>query len=343
MINLKNDYCGIAHPKILEKLKENNQQTYIGYGLDDASNRAVAIIKNKFQCDASDIHLLVGGTITNKIVIGHSLKPYEAVICASSGHINVHETGAIEQTGHKVLTIPSYDGKIKGEDVIKIYQEHTDEHMVKPKMVYISNPTEYGTLYTKDELIKLYDICQALHLYLYLDGARLGVALTALTNDIKPCDYTQYTDAFYIGGTKNGLLMGEALVINNSQLKTDLRYAIKHYGGLLAKGFVNGLQFEALFEDDLFFEIGSYVNHLGKLLIDGLNKLGVDYFIKPETNQIFVTFDNQVVEKLSQTLLFEKWIIQDTKTTIRLITHYMLTEDMIQEALLVIKDAIKKE
>ncbi len=341
MINLQNDYCGIAHPKVLEKLLANQNETYIGYGKDEKTAEAIKLIKNKFNAKSSYITFLAGGTITNKIAIAHFLKPYEAVICATTGHINVHETGAIEETGHKILTINSYDGKIKKDEIVKIYNMHTDEHMVKPKMVYISNPTEYGTLYTLLELKGIYEVCQKLGLYLYLDGARLGVSLTADTNDISPSDYVLYTDAFYIGGVKNGLLMGEALVINNKALQKDIRYAIKQNGALSAKGFVNGLQFCALFEDDLFFEIARYINVMASLLVEGLKKLKVSFFIPPQTNQIFINLPHNVVESLKTKIKFTIWEENPTFSIVRLVTHYLLNEDLINEALLMIEEALK--
>lgn len=323
MLNFKNDYCGIAHEKVLEKLLDNKKNTYVGYGMDEVSNNAKKLIKKVFDCNKSDIHFLSGGTITNKVLIAHTLKPYEAVISAVSGHINVHETGAIEETGHKVIPVNHYLGKIKPFDIYQAFISHTDEHMVKPKMVYISNSTEYGTVYTLNELIDIYKMCQDLGLYLYLDGARLGAALTSNQNDIKPTDLVKYTDAFYIGGTKNGLLFGEALVINNNNLKEEFRYSVKHFGGMVAKGFICGLEFEALFEDGLFFELAKKENELSNYLANELNKLNIKLYLPQETNQIFIVLDKSLYNKLKDEVLFEVWEEQENNIVIRLVVHYL--------------------
>lgn len=323
MLNFKNDYCAIGHIKVLDKLLQNKNNTYVGYGLDEKSESAKTLIKKIFLCEESDVHFLIGGTSTNKILIAHTLKPYEAVISAKSGHINVHETGAIEQTGHKVLVIDEYNGKIKASDILEIYEKHIDEHMVKPKMVYISNSTEYGTVYKRNELIDIYNICKKLNMYLYLDGARLGAALTSKENDIKVSDLVKYTDAFYIGGTKNGLLFGEALVINNEKLKEEFRYSVKHFGGMIAKGFITGLQFEALFEDNLYFEIAKKENELANYLACELNKIGIKLFIPQETNQVFVIVDNALYKKLENEVLFEIWDKIEDGIVIRLVTHFL--------------------
>lgn len=336
MLNFKNDYCGIAHPKVLEKLIANKNNTYIGYGLDEASSRASNLIKDLFGCKTSDVHFLVGGTITNKILIAHTLKSYEAVISATSGHINVHETGAIEETGHKVITIPQYLGKIKPNDIYNTVMMHTDEHMVKPKMVYISNSTEYGTVYRLNELIDIYNMCKSLGLYLYLDGARLGAALTSSKNDIALTDLAKYTDAFYIGGTKNGLLFGEALIINNEKLKEEFRYSIKHFGGMIAKGFICGLEFEALFENNLFFDIAKKQNDLAEYLVKYLEKLNIELYFPQESNQIFIVLDKSLCEKLKEEVLFEVWEHLDEKIVIRLVIHYLHEKEDIDNLILYI-------
>ena len=218
MINLRNDYCGICHKKVLEKLNKYANDDFLGYGLDDHSLKAKELIKKELGRDDVDIHFLVGGTVTNKVLISHILRPYEAVICPDTGHINVHETGTIEQSGHKIIATLNKDGKITKDDILEVLRLHTDEHMVKPKMVYISNSTEYGTVYTYNELKSLKEVCKKLGLYLYMDGARLGVALTSKYTDLKKEDLKDLVDAFYIGGTKNGAMIGEALVILNDEL-----------------------------------------------------------------------------------------------------------------------------
>lgn len=325
MINLRNDYCAIAHPSIIEAIATHVNDVYVGYGLDTVTEEAKQIIKEHIQCPECDIHLLVGGTITNKVLISHVLKPYEAVICCDSGHINVHETGTIEQSGHKVLTCPHQNGKIIPSEIERIYNLHTDEHMVKPKMVYISNSTEFGTVYTLNELKEISAICRKLGLYFYMDGARLGVAMTSHKCDYKLSDIVPLLDAFYIGGTKNGLMLGEALIIINKDLKKEVRFTIKQLGGMYAKGFINGIQFKRLFSDELFYEIGSYQNKMAYLLHNHLQKLGVQFEIESDTNQIFPIFDNELIKNLSEKVSFEMWSKGEKKSTIRFVTHFLTT------------------
>ncbi|HEY4540235.1 MAG TPA: aminotransferase class I/II-fold pyridoxal phosphate-dependent enzyme, partial [Faecalibacter sp.] len=237
--SFKNDYSEGAHPAILQRLMETNLQQTIGYGEDEFCDEARAWIKTYLQKDSA-IHFVSGGTQANLIVISSMLKPHESVIAVESGHIAVHETGAIEATGHKVNTVPTIDGKMTIDEIQNVLNLHTDEHMVKPKMVYISNSTEVGSVYTKAELTAIYDFCQANQLYLFVDGARLGSALTSSKSDLTLEDFANLTDVFYIGGTKNGALIGEAIIINTPQLNEDFRYHIKQKGGMLAKGRLIG-------------------------------------------------------------------------------------------------------
>ena len=339
MLNFKNDYCNLCHKEVFEYLQKYQNETFVGYGTDEITKKAKEQIKETFKLENADVHFLIGGTSTNKIMIAHALKPYEAVISATSGHINVHETGAIEETGHKVLTVPEYMGKIKPEDIEKIYITHTDEHMVKPKMVYISNSTEYGTVYTYNELKSLNEVCKKLGLYLYMDGARLGVALTSKYTDLKKEDLKDLVDAFYIGGTKNGAMIGEALVILNDELKKEFRYSIKHYGGMLAKGFLIGLEYIALFENNLYFDIAKYQNELSELLVEKLKEENVEFLMETQSNQNFITLSNNSVEKLKENVYFEIWEPGLNKTSIRLVTHYMLTKDDILNVVKLIKEA----
>ncbi len=339
MLNFKNDYCNLCHKEVFEYLQKYQNETFVGYGTDEITKKAKEQIKETFKLENADVHFLIGGTSTNKIMIAHALKPYEAVISATSGHINVHETGAIEETGHKVLTVPEYMGKIKAEDIEKIYIAHTDEHMVKPKMVYISNSTEYGTVYTYSELKALKEVCKKLGLYLYMDGARLGVALTSKYTDLKKEDLKDLVDAFYIGGTKNGAMIGEALVILNDELKKEFRYSIKHYGGMLAKGFLIGLEYIALFENNLYFNIAKHQNELSELLVEKLKEENVEFLMETQSNQNFITLNNDSVEKLKENVYFEIWEPGSNKTSIRLVTHYMLTKDDILNVVKLIKEA----
>lgn len=340
MINLKNDYCAIAHPKVLSRLIELNEQTFVGYGLDEYSKKAAEFIKDMIKCETADVHFLVGGTITNKVLISHALKSYQAVISADSGHINVHETGTIEQSGHKVLTVPNVLGKINVTDLDKVVKAHTDEHMVMPKMVYLSNSTELGTVYKYQELLAISNYCKENNLYFFMDGARLGAALASKECDYKISDLPKLVDAFYIGGTKNGLTHGEALVIINEELKQEFRYSIKHYGGLYAKGYILGIEFLTLFEDNLFIKIAEEQNKHAEHLQKELKKLGVEMLINSSTNQIFPIFKKEVVEKLKEHILFEIWEERVDDTVIRLVTNFKTTKDDIDKVLDIISELV---
>lgn len=337
MINFRNDYCGIGHEKILDALIKYKNETYVGYGLDERSKNAELLIKKEIDNNSADIHFLPGGTICNKIVISHLLKPYEAVISADSGHINVHETGAIEEAGHKILSVNNINGKLTCEDILKVLDEHTNEHMVKPKMVYISFPTEFGTLYKKEEIEAISRLCKENGLYLYLDGARLAAGLTAKDNDVNIKDLAKYCDVFYIGGTKNGLLFGEAVVICNDELKDYFRYNIKHYGGMIAKGFVTGIMFEELFSNNLFYEIGKIQNELAYYLTNELLKTGVKLYTKTESNQVFVVFKTEIIKELEKEISFEVWSQDESETVIRFVCHYLHKKEDIDKAIDIIK------
>ena len=311
------------------------------YGLDTISDKAKELIKKELHNDSVDIHFMVGGTITNKTVIAHALRPYEAVIAVDTGHINVHETGAIEETGHKVVTVPNINGKITTENIKKAFYLHTDEHMVKPKMVYISNSTEIGSVYTYNELKEIKETCDKLGLYLFIDGARLGAALTSKDSDLRLSDLPKLCDVFYIGGTKNGLMLGEAVVIVNDKLKEDFRYSIKHYGGMYSKGFVAGINFFALFENGLFLDIAKSENDLAYKLYDKLVQLGVKFDVVPSTNQIFPIFKTKHVEQLEKEIMFEVWSVGEEETTIRFVTSYMTTNEDVEKTIEVIRKIIK--
>ena len=340
MINLKNDYSAIAHPKVLSKLVELNDLTFVGYGLDEYSKRASDLIKDVIGCETCDVHFLAGGTITNKILISHALKPYEAVVSCDSGHINVHETGTIEQSGHKIVTVPNELGKMQVEDLEKVIKNHTDEHMVKPKMVYISNSTEFGTVYKYKELVALSNYCKEHNLYFFMDGARLGAALASKECDYKIKNLCELVDAFYIGGTKNGLTHGEALVVINEELKKEIRYSIKHFGGMTAKGFILGIEFLALFEDNLFIKIAEEENKHAEHLQKELKKLGVEMLMHSPTNQIFPILKKEVVEKLKEHILFEIWEEREQDTVIRFVTSFKTTKEDIDNTLSIIENLI---
>ena len=266
MIMFQNDYVEGAHPTVLQKLIDTNMEQSVGYGEDPYCEEARARIRKVVGREDVDIHFLVGGTQTNLTVIDAALRPYQGALCAQTGHINVHETGAVEACGHKVLALPGKDGKITAAQVKEAHDSHwadgAHEHMVQPKLVYISHPTELGTLYTKQELTDLRKVCDECGLYLFLDGARLAYGLAAEGTDVTLSDIAALTDAFYIGGTKVGALFGECVVISHSALKEDFRYLIKQKGGMLAKGRLLGLQFLAMFENDLYMEMGRHADRL---------------------------------------------------------------------------------
>lgn len=331
--SFKNDYSEGAHPAILKRLMDTNLQQTIGYGEDEFCDEARALIKTYLQKDSA-IHFVSGGTQANLIVISSILKPHESVIAVESGHIAVHETGAIEATGHKVNTVTTKDGKITIEEIQNVLNLHTDEHMVKPKMVYISNSTEVGSVYTKAELTAIYNFCQEKNLYLFVDGARLGSALTSSKSDLTLEDLAHLTDVFYIGGTKNGALIGEAIIINNSVLNEDFRFHIKQKGGMLAKGRLIGIQFAELFKNDLFFEMGKHANRLAEKLAEGIAAKGYDFLTEPSSNQIFPILDNNVIDRLQKHYEFFVWQkIDEEKSAIRLVTSWATEEEQVDQFL----------
>lgn len=339
MISFKNDYSELGHPEVLRLIDKYSKSQFNGYGLDTITYEAINSIKKHLTKDV-DIHFMVGGTSVNKTFISHVLKPYEAVISVNTGHINVHETGAIEATGHKILLANSDDGKLKPNQIIQIYNNHVDEHMVVPKLVYISNTTEIGTVYNKNELTSLSKTCKDLGLYLYLDGARLGVALTNSQNDLTLDDINNLTDAFYIGGTKNGAMLGEAIIIKNDELKNYFRHSIKQNGGMLAKGFLIGIQFEALFSNDLFFRVGKHANEMAKYFATKLKQLNIEFLYPQVSNQIFITLSNNLIDKLIDDFAFETWNIGIESSSIRLVTSWFTTTNLIDNFLLKLKDLL---
>jgi len=332
MYSFKNDYSEGAHSRILNALVETNFEQTDGYGTDNHTERSVNLLKKKIDREDVDIHLLVGGTQVNLTAISAFLRPHQATIGADTSHINCHETGAIEATGHKVITMRTNDGKLTPDLIQNVVDSHSDEHMVQPKLVYISNSTELRTLYTKAELIDLHDCCKRNKLLLYLDGARLGSALVAEENDLTLADIAKLVDAFYIGGTKNGALFGEALVICNDELKEDFRYFIKQKGGLLAKGRLLGIQFEELFKDDLYFDIAKHANKMALMLKGAIADKGYKFLTESFTNQQFPILPNNLIEKLSEKYSFNiERIIDSNYTAIRLVTSWATKEENVLE------------
>ena len=311
MIRFACDYEEGACPQIMAALAATNMEQHPGYGEDAHCDRARALIKKTIGRPDALVQFLVGGTQTNQTVIAAALRPFQGVIAAQTGHINVHETGAIEATGHKVLALPDPEGKVRAAAVDAYVKDHwadpTHEHMVQPAMVYISHPTEGGLLYSRAELEALRKVCDAHGLYLYLDGARLGYGLVSPETDVSLPDIARLTDAFYIGGTKVGALFGEAVVLLHPALQKDFRYMIKHQGGMLAKGRLLGIQFEQLFTGDLYTRIAKNAVDLAMVLRDALREKGVAFLYDSPTNQQFPILPDAVVEALSDRYAFEGW------------------------------------
>lgn len=332
MISFKNDYSEGAHPRILKALMDSNLEQLEGYGEDLYSLQAIERMKQRIGRHDLDIHLIPGGTQTNLTAISAFLRPHEAAIAAHTGHILVHETGAIEATGHKILSIEVADGKLKASQIQPVLDAHTDEHMVKPKLVYISNPTEIGTIYTKAELKELHQFCVENNLYLYMDGARLGSALCAEGNDLDLADLPSLVDAFYIGGTKNGALLGEALVICRDSLKEDFRFHMKQKGALLAKGRLLGIQFFELFKDDLYFDLARHANRMAGLLREEISKAGFDFLVHSPSNQIFPILPDRLITELQKKYAFYVWSkVGEGRSAVRLVTSWATQESAVQE------------
>lgn len=342
MINLKNDYSEGALPEIMEELLRTNLEKTVGYGEDEYTKMAIDNIKKAIKVDDCYIRLLVGGTQTNLTTIAHTLRAYEGVIAANTGHISTHEAGAIEATGHKVIEILTDEsGKINVEQIKEQCEIHSNYHYVKPKMVYISNPTELGTLYKKDELMAIYNYCQENGLYLYIDGARMASALASDENDIRLEDYPKYCDIFYIGGTKCGLLFGEAIVFLNKELAIGYDNSAKQRGGILAKGRLLGIQFKTLFEENRYYKVGEHSNKMAILLKNGVTELGIPLKANSYTNQQFFIFTNEMIEKLSKKYKFEIWEKEDSeRKSVRFVTSWATSEDDVMEFLTDLKELV---
>ncbi len=321
--SFKDDYHEGAHERILKALHDTNLIQEPGYGEDRYCDEAARLIRGKIQQPEADINFVSGGTQANLIVISSMIKPYESVIAAATAHIAVHEAGAVEATGHKINTVETKDGKLTPGMVRDVLDFHTDEHMVKPAAVFISNTTEVGSVYSKKELEELSVFCKKNKLYLYLDGARLGSALTSGVNDLALSELAGLVDVFYIGGTKNGALLGEAIVILNDELKENFRFFLKQKGALLAKGRIFGVQFLELFKDDLFFDMARHANSMAAKLAEGIKKLNYEFLTTPVSNQIFPVLPNELIEKLNKKYGFYIWQKMDDKNSaIRLVTSW---------------------
>lgn len=333
MLHFENDYNKGAHPAILEALVATNEMGLSGYGTDEYSRRAVEKIRKATNCPQAEVTFLTGGTQTNQVVIDAMLASYEGVIAADTGHIAVHEAGAIEFSGHKVLTLPHKEGKIEAKAVRHLletfYADANHEHMVFPGMVYISHPTEYGTLYSKEELTALARVCRDYQIPLFLDGARLGYALAARSTDLDLPALADLTDVFYIGGTKMGALMGEAVVFTKSNQPKHFTTIVKQHGALLAKGRLTGIQFDCLFTDNLYMDLGVHAIEMAEQLIALLEEKDYRFYLKSPTNQQFLLVTDEELEKLDKAGVcygfWEKY--DDTYTIIRLATSWSTSQE----------------
>ncbi len=331
MLFFRNDYGQGCIPEILDLLIKTNDENNTGYGLDSYTQKAIALIKAEMPEVDVDVHFITGGTLTNQTIIKHVLRPYEACIACDSGHISTHETGSIEAVGHKVIEVGNSNGKILPNQIRKCFEQHmlTYEHMVYPKLVYISNSTEFGTVYTREEFEQIHQVCKELGLYLMMDGARLSQALMSDV-DYTLNDIAKWCDIFYIGGTKNGTLFGEAVVISNPQLKPFFRFNLKQNGGMMAKGWLLGIQFIGLFENGKFYENGKHANTQAKKIQDQLIELKYPLLMKSDTNQIFPVVNKAQFEYLKKEVDFEIWEEREDCTVIRLVTSWHTSEIDIQ-------------
>ncbi len=344
MVYFNNDYCEGAHPQVMEKLLATNLVQTVGYGEDAYCLEAARLIKKKCERDDIDVHFLVGGTQTNLTFIASALRPHQGVISADTGHIYVHETGSIEAVGHKILALPSPDGKINATQVQQVCDDHysdvTHEHMVQPKLVYISNPSEVGSIYSRAELTALHETCRQNDLILYMDGARLGYGLCSPENDLDLPTIARLCDAFYIGGTKVGLLFGEALVICHEHLQPDFRYIIKQKGGMLAKGRLLGVQFTALFSDDLYFAMGRHAIEMALQIKAACTSKGYALLIDSSTNQQFPILPDAVLEKLSEEFVYSYWQrIDEHHSAVRFCTSWATLPENVEQLIAAIEKA----
>lgn len=333
MISFRNDYSEGAHPSVLEAISKHNFETTCGYSMDPFCQQAAATVRKLTACPDADVHFIVGGTLANTIVISAALRSWEGVIAATTGHINVHETGAIESSGHKVCSIEAPDGKLTPalvREVMRIHCDGKDEHMVLPRMVYISDATELGTIYTKAELAALHDVCREYGLYLFLDGARMPAALVAEGNDLDITDFGKYCDAFYIGGTKNGLLFGEAVVITNNDLKPHFRNMIKQRGGMFAKGFLFGVQFCAYFKDGLWLEMARHAVLQAQRIAKAAEEKGYTLYAKSPTNQVFIVLSHEKIAELEKKFAFEAFgHVDDEHEAMRFVCSWATKEESV--------------
>lgn len=324
------DYSEGAHPQILQALVTHNNQQALGYGIDEFTIQATKLIRQKIENEHVDVYFVSTGTQANLVGISWLLKSYESIIAANTGHICVYEVGAIEATGHKVHEAPAEGGKLKPETIQKTVDTHNMDQMVFPKAVYITQSTEVGSVYSKAELVAISQVCRKNNLYLYLDGARLAHALASETADFTLKDIADLADIFYIGGTKNGGLMGEAMVIVNPELKKNFRFHLRQKGALLSKARAVSIQFTEFFNDDLYLKNAQHANQMAQKLKQGIQQLGYSFLAESPTNQLFPILPNEMIEKLEKSYGFYRWTnVDEEKTVIRLVTSWATPSEMI--------------
>ncbi len=340
MYQFRNDYSVGCHPVVLEALSNANTEHVVGYGADKYCKDCADLIRELCKAPKADVQFMVGGTQTNLTAIAAFLRPWESVITPVSGHVNGHEAGAVEATGHKLLTVAtSSSGKLSAALLKPILEECKDEHLTKPRLVYISDATETGSVYTKAELTELSLFCHRNGLFLFLDGARLGCALAAQANDLTLSDIAALTDSFYIGGTKNGAMFGEALVITEPKLQADFFRLKKQRGAVLAKGWLLGLQFQALFKDDLYFKIAKHAVEVAQYLQGGLKNLGIPMMTDSPTNQLFPIVPNTLLPQLDKLCTYEIWGKADEEhTVVRFVTSFATPLSAVEGFLKALKD-----
>ena len=346
MIYFRSDYSQGAHPRVMEALVKTNLEHTDGYGLDRHCEKAQEMVRELIGRDDCSVHMMVGGTPCNITTMAAALRPYESVVAARTGHAYFHETGGVEATGHRIVAMEGENGKLTPELIDKAWEEFEDEHTPLPKLVYISQPTENGSIYSRAEFTVLYEKCRERDMYLYVDGARMACALTCDDNDLSLKEIASMADAFYLGGTKNGALLGEALVIVNKEIDDHFRWMIKRQNGLLAKGRLIGVQFEALLEggeDSAYFNIARHSNAMAKRLLNGLTEMGVEFYGRSQTNQIFPILPTAVVKELEKEFFFYEWAPEkDGMIPIRLVTAWGTQEEEVEALLAKVRDLLGK-
>ena len=340
MYLFRNDYSFGAHPKVLSALGETNLQGNVGYGEDAYCRRAEELLLDLCQCPAGKVEFLIGGTQVNAVAMAAFLRPWEGILTATSSHLNGHEAGAVEATGHKILPVPTGpDGKITPEQIAPILERHKDPHLVKPRLVEIADATESGMVYTKAELTALSQFCREHDLLLFLDGARLGSALASPASDLTLPDLAELTDAFYIGGTKNGAMFGEALVITRPELTDGFFRMKKRMGAVMEKGWIQGVMFQALFTDDLYFHMARHANEMAARLQDGLRAKGWTLWVDSPTNQVFAVVDNALKPQLDAVCDYEDWCPYDgSHTVVRFVTCFQTSQEDVDGLLAALPD-----